>query len=77
MGLKDRGAIQPDYWADIVIFDPDKILDLATYTEPEKYPVGIDYVLVNGQVVVDHGEHTGARPGQILSNPKKRVGVGS
>ncbi|MDH7513702.1 MAG: D-aminoacylase [Clostridiales bacterium] len=73
MGLNDRGILKPDYWADIVVFDPNKILDLATYTEPEKYPAGIDYVLVNGEVVIDHGEHTGARAGRILSNPKKRL----
>lgn len=69
MGLKKRGILQKGAFADIVIFDPEKIEDRATYVEPTQYPSGIDYVLVNGKIVVDHGEHTGEMPGQILHGP--------
>jgi N-acyl-D-aspartate/D-glutamate deacylase len=66
MRLASRGLIREGCWADVVIFDYDKIQDRATYEQPLLSPEGIDYVLVNGQVVVDHGKHTGARPGQVL-----------
>ena len=69
MGLEKRGALQKGYFADIVVFDPGNIQDMATYIEPAQYPLGIDYVLVNGKIVVDHGEHTGALPGQIIYGP--------
>jgi N-acyl-D-aspartate/D-glutamate deacylase len=69
MRLHSRGLIKEGCWADIVIFDYDTIQDLATYEQPFVYPVGIDYVLVNGQVVIDHGKHTGARPGQVIYGP--------
>jgi len=69
MGLKDRGSIQKGNFADIVIFDPQTISDQATYTDSEQYPVGIDYVIVNGKTVVDHGEHTGELPGKALKGP--------
>jgi N-acyl-D-amino-acid deacylase len=65
-GLTKRGLINKDYFADIVIFDFEKIEDKATFIEPVQYPVGIDYILVNGTVVVDHGKHTGALPGKVL-----------
>jgi N-acyl-D-amino-acid deacylase len=66
IGLKKRGMIKKDYYADLVIFDSAKIEDKATYIEPKQYAEGIDYVIVNGKVVVDHGEHTGALPGKVL-----------
>ncbi len=72
LGLKDRGAIKKGNFADIVVFDPLTIADKATYTEPEQYPVGIDYVIVNGKVVIDHGNHTGVLPGKILYGPGKK-----
>jgi N-acyl-D-amino-acid deacylase len=56
-------------WADVVIFDYARIQDRSTYQEPTLAPEGIDYVLVNGQVVIDQGKHTGARPGQVLYGP--------
>ena len=49
-----------------VIFDPEKIIDSATFDDPHQYPVGIDTVLVNGVTVIDGGEHTGALPGRLL-----------
>jgi len=72
LGLKDRGTLKQGNFADIVVFDPAKIADRATYTEPEQYPLGIDYVIVNGQVVIDHDRHTGALPGKVLFGPGKK-----
>jgi N-acyl-D-aspartate/D-glutamate deacylase len=72
LGLKDRGLLKEGYWADIVLFDPDKVSDKATYENPKQYPKGIDYVLVNGTVVIDNGNHTGARPGRIIYGPGKK-----
>ena len=66
LGLKDRGRLQSGAFADITVFDPDRVLDKATYTEPFQDNVGIEYVIVNGQVVLDHERHTGARPGKAL-----------
>jgi N-acyl-D-amino-acid deacylase len=65
-GFGKRGSIQPGYFADLVVFDPDKIADRATWVDPHQYPVGVEYVIVNGQVVVEQGEHTGRLPGKIL-----------
>lgn len=72
MRIADRGLIRDGMWADAVIFDYDTIQDLSTYEHPDLTPAGIDYVLVNGQIVVDHGKHTGARPGKILYGPGYR-----
>ncbi|UCC39645.1 MAG: D-aminoacylase [Candidatus Aminicenantes bacterium] len=72
MKLKDRGSIKKGNFADLVIFDPSVIADLATYTEPEQYPQGIDYVIVNGKAVIDRGKHTGELPGKTLHGPGKR-----
>ena len=66
LGLRDRGRLQAGAFADITLFDPDRVLDKATYTEPFQNNVGIEYVLVNGQVVLDHERHTGIRPGHAL-----------
>jgi N-acyl-D-amino-acid deacylase len=71
LGLKDRGTLKLGNFADIVIFDPATIADRATYTEPEQYPVGIDYVIVNGRVVIEHDNHTGTLPGKVLYGPGK------
>ena len=67
--LKDRGLLKEGYWADIVVLDPNAVADTATYDNPKQYPKGIDYVLVNGSVVIDGGDHTGARPGRIVYGP--------
>lgn len=64
--LWDRGVLRPGMAADIVIFAEKTVADRATFKDPKQFPVGIAYVLVNGQIVVDHDKHTGARPGQIL-----------
>jgi len=72
LGLKDRGLLREGYWADIVVFDPDAVADMATYENPKQYPKGIDYVLVNGAIVIDKGHHTGVRPGRVVYGPGKR-----
>ena len=72
LGLKDRGLLREGYWADVVVFDPKTVADTATYEKPHQYPKGIPYVLVNGTIVIDNGNHTGARPGKILYGPGKR-----
>ncbi|MBA4123515.1 MAG: hypothetical protein H0X72_13765 [Acidobacteria bacterium] len=58
---------------DVTIFDYDKIQDRATYEQPLLSPVGIDFVLVNGQVVIENGKHTGARPGGVIYGPGRRI----
>jgi N-acyl-D-amino-acid deacylase len=66
LGFVRRGQLKVGWVADICVFDPDKVIDKATFKEPAVYPEGIRQVLVNGQVVVDGGEHTGRLPGKIL-----------
>jgi N-acyl-D-amino-acid deacylase len=69
ISITDRGRIQVGLAADITVFDPDKIADRATFVEPHQYAVGVSYVVVNGQVVLDAGVHTGALPGRVLRGP--------
>jgi N-acyl-D-amino-acid deacylase len=71
LGIADRGLLRAGCFADITIFDPVKIIDRATYTEPFQYNEGITYVFVNGQLVLDGNEHTGARPGKVLRHTTK------
>jgi N-acyl-D-aspartate/D-glutamate deacylase len=66
LGLSDRGILRDGMKADIVMFDPDQVAARATFDNPKQFPAGIDYVIVNGQLVVDQGEHTGALPGRAL-----------
>jgi len=70
LGLRDRGLLREGMWADITIFDPKKIIDRATFTDPHQYPKGIEYVIVNGELVVEKGEHTKATPGMVLRRSK-------
>jgi len=67
--LQDRGRLQVGHWADVVIFDPAKVTDRATWTAPHQYPDGISFVLVNGEVVIDGGQFTGKLAGRILRGP--------
>ena len=69
--IASRGLIKEGMWADVVIFDYDKIQDEATYEYPYKTPTGINYVLVNGLVVIENGKHTGAKPGMVIYGPGK------
>lgn len=64
--LSKRGLLRDGWFADIVVFDPESILDLATYQEPHQYPVGIEYVIVNGTIAVDAGAATGECAGRVL-----------
>jgi N-acyl-D-amino-acid deacylase len=64
--LEKRGRIRRGCYADIVIFNPETIKDTATYEEPKQYPVGISHVLVNGQIAVKNGEHTGTLAGRVI-----------
>jgi len=66
LGLHDRGLLVPGNFADITVFDPATVIDRATYTEPFQYNDGIEYVVVNGRIVLDHANHTGAKPGRAL-----------
>ena len=66
LGLSDRGVIRNGAKADLVLFNPQQVDTPATFDDPTQYPVGIDYVLVNGTPVIDGGRHTGALPGRAL-----------
>ena len=68
-----RGLVKEGMWADVVIFDYDKIQDNATYEFPFRTPSGIDFVLVNGQVVIEKGKHTGAKPGKVVYGPGRII----
>src|SRR5438874_11284241 len=69
VGLKQRGLLREGYFADITIFDPKSVIDRATFEEPNQYPVGINYVIVNGQIEVDNGTRTPANSGRVLRGP--------
>jgi N-acyl-D-aspartate/D-glutamate deacylase len=66
LGIQDRGLLRSGNWADVTLFDPERVIDRATYEEPFRYSEGIEYVIVNGKVVLERGKHTGARPGRAL-----------
>jgi len=66
MGLTDRGLLRPGMKADIAIFDPAKVRDMATFEKPHQYAEGFAYVIVNGQIVFESGAMTAARPGKVL-----------
>jgi N-acyl-D-aspartate/D-glutamate deacylase len=72
--LAGRGTLTEGGFADIVVFDYDRIADTATFAAPHQYPKGIPYVIVNGQLVVDKGEHTGRRPGRVMYGPGSQAG---
>jgi len=65
-GFLRRGVLKQEYYADVVIFDGDKVIDKATWTDPHQYPAGIEYVIVNGKVVIERGTHTGNLSGRVL-----------
>ena len=64
--LADRGVLKPGAWADIVVFDPEKVNDPATFADPHHYAEGFSNVIVNGEAVIRDGALTGARPGGPL-----------
>jgi N-acyl-D-amino-acid deacylase len=74
--IKQRGRLQPGYYADIAIFDPEKIQDHATFAKPQQYATGVVHVFVNGEQVLEDGEHTGAMPGQFVRGPGYKLNRG-
>jgi N-acyl-D-aspartate/D-glutamate deacylase len=72
MGLSERGILRPGMVADLVAFDPQTVRDRSTYEDPLHYSEGIPYVAVNGELVVDGGKITAARPGRALKGPGYR-----
>jgi len=66
MGLRDRGVLAKGMAADLVLFDPLKICDIATFEDPHRYPEGIGTVIVNGAVTIEDGKHTKERAGLVL-----------
>ena len=73
LGLADRGVLAVGAKADVVALDAGRVEDSATYDDPHRYAAGIPYVFVNGRVVIDNGEHTGALPGQVLTPGQRRA----
>jgi N-acyl-D-amino-acid deacylase len=69
IGIERRGSLEPGFFADVVIFDPETISDHATYEDPHQYATGMVHVFVNGTQVLADGEHTGALPGQVVRGP--------
>ncbi len=66
LNLQNRGSIENGYFADITIFDPGTVIDNATFADPHQYPTGIEYVIVNGTIVINKSENTGELPGQLV-----------
>jgi N-acyl-D-aspartate/D-glutamate deacylase len=69
LGLKDRGQVKEGFAADIAVFDPAKVAETNSFEKPKSYATGVPYVLVNGVLVIDKGQHTGTRPGRALRGP--------
>jgi N-acyl-D-aspartate/D-glutamate deacylase len=69
MKIAERGTLREGYFADVVVFDPGKVADTATFEKPHQYPVGIETVIVNGVVTLRNGQHTGAHAGRALYGP--------
>ena len=66
LGIPKRGLIAKDYYADIVVFNPETVIDNATFEDPHQFPTGIEHVIVNGKIAVKDGKHTGAQAGAVL-----------
>jgi N-acyl-D-amino-acid deacylase len=75
LGLADRGTITPGMAADLVVFDPDRVLDRATYAQPHAFCDGVTHVVVNGRLVIDDGQDTTVAAGQVLRHPPRRRGT--
>ena len=69
LSIRDRGFLLPGYFADVIIFDPNTIIDRATFEKPHQISVGMEYVFVNGTAVVAGGKHTNAKPGKLVRGP--------
>jgi N-acyl-D-amino-acid deacylase len=78
LGLKDRGQIKTGFAADVAIFDPARVAETNSFEQPKSYAAGVPFVIVNGVVVIDRGQHTGAKPGRALRGPGfKKAGTTS
>lgn len=66
LGIKDRGRLKEGNFADVVVFNPERIKDMATYESPMMYPAGIEYVIINGKIVIEKGNHTGVLAGKVI-----------
>ena len=73
IGIRDRGLVRAGMFADLAIFDANRVIDRSTYSEPFQYSEGIQYVIVNGEVVIDQNAHTLARPGRALRHRETGV----
>jgi N-acyl-D-aspartate/D-glutamate deacylase len=71
LGITDRGVLRPGSYADVTVFDPQRVIDHSTYERPFQYSEGIEYVVVNGSLVLEKGEPTGAKPGRALRRGKQ------
>jgi N-acyl-D-amino-acid deacylase len=69
LGIRQRGRLRGGYFADLVVFDPERIEDHATFEQPHQYATGVVHVFVNGVQVLRHGEHTGVLPGRVVRGP--------
>ena len=69
LGIRQRGTLKPGYYADVVVFDPAKIQDHATFEKPKQLATGVDHVFINGVQVWRNGKHTGAKPGRFVRGP--------
>jgi N-acyl-D-aspartate/D-glutamate deacylase len=69
LSIQDRGLLREGLHADMVVFDPNAIIDRATFKQPHQLSVGMQHVFVNGTAVIRDGVHTGAKPGRILRGP--------
>jgi len=73
LGIRQRGALKKGYFADVVVFDPEKIHDHATFEKPHQYATGVKHVFVNGVQVLKDGEHSGAKPGRVVLNARAQT----
>jgi dihydroorotase/N-acyl-D-amino-acid deacylase len=71
LGLTDRGIIAERMWADLVIFNREKVIDRSTFTDPHQFPEGIEYVIINGVLAVEKGSFKDSRSGQVLRKAKQ------
>ena len=69
VGFMDRGVLRPNMKADIAVFDPNRVRDMATFENPHQYAEGFAFVIVNGQIVYENGAMTVARPGRVIYGP--------
>ena len=70
MGIRDRGLLREGMWADITVFNPKTIIDNATFDDPHQHPSGIEYIVINGQIVISHENHTSVLAGRVIRKTK-------